>query len=113
MLLSKIVICAALLVPAAAFAADQTTEDPAQGPDKSICDFIRPLDPLNQDDVLRAAYRCGQSPMCKWDDDDRRCEPFDGHGFCYHVGDPSTCNATPGCVWDLGEQPAPRCEPLQ
>jgi len=98
-MLKSILILAALLVSPAAFAGGETAAVPDAGADKSICDFIR----TNEAKCLES------SSICKWDEDDGRCEPIQPVGLCYSDPDVLSCNGRPNCVWDEDEG---RCERL-
>lgn len=103
--LKQSLILAALLVPSASFAADQTLTDSSDGSEKSICEAI------SEDQ-----YRCAQAwAICHRDPVDGRCERS-GSGGTYGCGaifNPTACNNSPyGCVWDQSDPTGARCESL-
>ncbi|MFT3764853.1 MAG: hypothetical protein QM820_04950 [Minicystis sp.] len=111
-MLNRIMLCAALLAPASAFAADEVPDDQAEcsedSSEKSICEQIG----VN-------AFKCSQAwQICHWDPVDGRCErnpPTPGSGplvGCSAIVNPFVCNAQPNCQWDAGDPLGPRCESL-
>lgn len=99
-MLKQILMIAALLVPSAAFAADQTPADPVDGTEKTICEAIG-----------TDQFRCAQAfAICHWDPVDVRCE-HNGGSRCDQYHDQNGCNAN-NCVWDKEDPLGPRCEAL-
>ncbi len=100
-MLKRILLCAALLVPSAALAADQTPEDRSDGSEKHMCDVIGP-----DYGKCMAASR-----YCFWDPVDYRCEALNpGFLSCGGYADPGLCNADPHCFWDPADV---RCETVR
>jgi len=101
-MLKRSLILAALLVPTAALAADQSPGDQSDGSEKSICEQIG----INQ-------FQCAQAfAICHWDPVDGRCEHNPGPSNCGDAFDPASCSAKPGCFWDMADPLGPRCESL-
>lgn len=98
MLKQILLVCAALLIPSAAFADDQTPEDDGSA-EKDLCN-----------DLGRDQYKCSlRSDICFWDSSDQRCEWVNDPGFCPQIFNPNSCNSVPMCFWDTSDQ---RCERL-
>jgi hypothetical protein len=95
-MLKRILVCAALLTPLAAFAADHAPVDQPDGSEKDICNDIGP-DPA----------RCARAPQCFWDTTDQRCEWIGDPGICANYVAPNVCVTDPHCFWDAGDL---RCE---
>ncbi|WP_437285531.1 hypothetical protein [Sorangium sp. So ce406] len=96
----RFALVAALLAPATGLAADQAPTDLGEGSEKDICDQI------GEDQV-----RCAQAwRWCHWDPVDGKCERNPSPGPCTGILDEATCNATPGCIWDVQDPLGPRCE---
>jgi hypothetical protein len=95
-MLKLIVVCAALLIPSAAFAAGQLSGDPSDGCEKNICE-----------DIGRNRFKCEQAPQCFWDTTDQRCEWIQDPWQCGTYLTPISCVSDPECFWDAGDV---RCE---
>ena len=99
-MLNRFLLCTGLLIPSAAFAADQAPGDPSDGAEKHMCDVIGP-------DWAKCA---AASRYCFWDPVDNRCEALNpGFTSCGGYGVPAPCDADPSCFWDPVDN---RCEPL-
>jgi len=98
MLKGILIVCASLLAPSAAFAADETPADQSDGGEKDLCY-----------DIGHDYHKCVTAGPCFWDTSDVRCEWIIDPQHCAANPTPAICSANPACFWDTSDV---RCERL-